>query len=385
MHRLALCLAVDGLRTSALGTYGNTTYPTPELDRLAARSTVYDECYAHGAELEDFYGRFFNERLLATIAERRLASTLITDEPRVAEWADARGFPEVVLVESPAPQSSAAEVAQTQIARLLAAACVLILDDQSTAERLVWIHARGYRGPWDAPFEFREQLCEEGDPPPTRDVRPPSDALVADPDEALGSRIAYAAQTAVLDECLGAMLDEVRRELLATSQLTTLLVGVRGFALGEHGRVGADVRSTYGELTHLPCLWSDGETSLGASRCNWLAQPQELGQRLLAWTERATVAASRLEQAVSCGPRGELALRTREWMLRVPPDAGGEDLGAASGETKADDTRTPQLFVRPDDRWEFNDVASLRPAEVEEFLASLAAESAAAHGANVAR
>ncbi len=33
--RLALVIVVDGLRASALGTYGNTTFPTPNFDSLA--------------------------------------------------------------------------------------------------------------------------------------------------------------------------------------------------------------------------------------------------------------------------------------------------------------------------------------------------------------
>ena len=56
MHRSnILVVVVDGLRASALGAYGNTTFPTPALDRFAADSLLLDRCYSPSAELEQIY------------------------------------------------------------------------------------------------------------------------------------------------------------------------------------------------------------------------------------------------------------------------------------------------------------------------------------------
>ena len=46
-----LVVVVDGLRASALGAYGNTTFSTPSLDQFAAESLLFDWCYAGSPEL----------------------------------------------------------------------------------------------------------------------------------------------------------------------------------------------------------------------------------------------------------------------------------------------------------------------------------------------
>src|SRR6476620_2516358 len=46
-----LIVAVDGLRASALGAYGNTNYPTPAFDQFAAESLLLDACFAPSVEL----------------------------------------------------------------------------------------------------------------------------------------------------------------------------------------------------------------------------------------------------------------------------------------------------------------------------------------------
>jgi hypothetical protein len=51
-----LIVAVDGLRASALGAYGNTAFPTHALDELAAESFLFDSCFAPAAELPAIYG-----------------------------------------------------------------------------------------------------------------------------------------------------------------------------------------------------------------------------------------------------------------------------------------------------------------------------------------
>ena len=60
--------------------------------------------------------------------------------------------------------------------------------------------------------------------------------------------------------------------------------------------------------------------------------------------------------AVTRGARGRLAVRTPAWWLIESPD--GIDL--------------PQLFAKPGDRWESNDVAALCPAIHEGLAAELA-------------
>ena len=61
------------------------------------------------------------------------------------------------------------------------------------------------------------------------------------------------------------------------------------------------------------------------------------------------------EVAYSMGDEGEQTIRTAEWLLRRSAE------------------QPPQLFAKPDDRWEHNDVAVRCPEEVEQ-LTELASE-----------
>ena len=104
-----LVVAVDGLRASALGAYGNTTYPTPALDRFAAESLLLDNCYAPSADLAEIYRALWRSlhpaRLSTGIVHGSLPrllnnlgyhSTLVTDESQLVTLADVADFHECV-------------------------------------------------------------------------------------------------------------------------------------------------------------------------------------------------------------------------------------------------------------------------------------------------
>src|SRR3954470_2583350 len=84
-----LVMIVDGLRASALGAYGNTSYATPALDRFAATSVLFDWCYSPSPELPEIYRALWQSRrqernppaasLPRLLADAGYATTLITD------------------------------------------------------------------------------------------------------------------------------------------------------------------------------------------------------------------------------------------------------------------------------------------------------------------
>src|SRR4051795_10733164 len=87
-----LVIVVDGLRASALGAYGNTSFGTPALDRLAADSLLLDWCFAPSPELTDVYRALWHSihpaqpdlqsssSLAQLFADRGYSTTLVTDE-----------------------------------------------------------------------------------------------------------------------------------------------------------------------------------------------------------------------------------------------------------------------------------------------------------------
>jgi len=212
--------------------------------------------------------------------------------------------------------------------------------------------------PWDAPFECRNQYADEEDPEPPKFVDVPNRCLAEDydPDELLGITHAYAGQVALLDVCVGALVDHIQQgELAANTQVT--LLSARGFPLGEHLRVGPCDEALYSETVQIAWMmrFPGGLGKLARSQA--LVQPADLPGTLLDCLEidrgrlgsgRATslmeIIRGDVESIRDCAlldAGAERAIRTPAWYLRQP--AGG----------------AAELYSKPGDRWEVNEVASL--------------------------
>jgi arylsulfatase A-like enzyme len=396
-----LVLAVDGLRASALGAYGNTSFSTPMLDRLAAESFLLDSCFAGSTELPLIYRALWHSAdprrplvnvakrpgIASLLAARGCASTLVTDEPQLKSLPGASEFDHCVEV-SAASLERADEVSQTSLARLFAAACEVI-DGATAADRpqLVWVHSRGMYGPWDAPLELQASLLDESDPPPRDVIEPPNLAISAtdDPDTAFVCGCAYAAQTMVLDACVDALLSALQ-EAPSNDRWLFVLIGIRGYPLGEHQQVGGVDERLFVEQMHVPWLLRMPDGSGRLARSRQLTTHVDLLPTLLAWIGEAAPAESVdgmnlapllsdpaapwRDAILSVGSGGGCAIRTADWCLRgrltTEQPGGGPDDEPAPGSA---------LYVRPDDRWEANDVADLCP-EVVETLSDVVREQA---------
>lgn len=385
--RNAIVIAVDGLRASALGTYGNTWHDTPALDRLASQSLVLDSMWCATPTRDGFYRDIWGSAQPVG-PPYGIDSALITDDPWVAQAADVRGFSEVRHLEMDAAEL-ASTVADTSLAQLFTVATDYLATwtdasanaDAGVPPKLLWLHTRGFHGPWDAPLELRQRLLDADDPPPLDFVTPPDLLAVEGHDMALLHRAAYGAQVAVLDECMEALLAAIA-ELDVHANTLLMLVGCRGYALGEHGFVGRSCRNLYSELLHIPCLVQRPGEEGPPPRSARLTQPRDLHSMLAAWFAMDGMSASGTvsEPAhwmlstdlpgdegpaliVATGEDGERAARTHAWMLR--------QTGVVTASTPS------ELYVKPDDRWEANEVAD-RCGDVAERL--LAAASGAVDG-----
>ena len=346
---IAIVISVDGLRASALGAYGGGWSETPALDRLASQAQVFDWMYCESLLAADFFPAVWGGLVSAVEGSR-----LVTDDPQVAVRGEATGFSEVLLLEGDR-SDAAGDVVETGLAHLFAAAAEGLGTLSAGETRLLWVHARGFRGPWDAPAEMRERLLDEEDPPAAEFIDPPRAASIEDQDELLLIRTAYAAQAAVLDECVGGFLAAVDEEDVA-DRLLLALDGCAGFALGEHGAVGDQGAGLYGEALHVPCLIRTPSTP-PPPRDAELRRPTDLSRRVAAWLRGETpFDEGGPPYLVATAANGEATVRTDEWMLRRP----------------AAESAAAELYVKPDDRWEANDVARRCPEIVDELLALLA-------------
>ncbi|MFV2066609.1 MAG: sulfatase-like hydrolase/transferase, partial [Pirellulales bacterium] len=312
--------------------------------------------------------------LPARASDAGFHTVLITDEPRVADHQLAASFEQVVRVDAGQPDKPAIELEETALARLLAVAGQWFENSvRLTPDRpfLLWVHARGMDGPWDAPTRLRQAVADEDDPKPLPGIAVPRQLLDAnaDPDKRFLQLCAYAGQVTLLDQCLEAFLGQVFASPRADRTAVAFL-GARGFPLGEHGRIGDIDETLHGESLHVPWLLRLPEPNTALVRSQGLVQPADLMPTLAQWlgvpcsddgkdgTNLLSIASGSqadVQRALLAGtPQGERALRTTEWLLRKP-------------------TVGPmQLFAKPDDRWETNDVAD-RCEDVVEQL-SLAME-----------
>jgi len=374
----AIVLVIDRLHCGYVGAYGNSWIATPAIDRLASEGFLFDQCLIDSPRLETLYRSLWlgshalaparpseDQRGLARLlAARGIAATLLTDDPAVASHPLADGFEMFLSL----PAAERGEVVQTPEETHLAGCFAQLVDQLESAQApfCVWCHLKGLAAPWDAPLGFRRAYMEEGDPEPPLSADVPDRMLPGnfDPDELLGFSQAYAGQVTLLDTCLGALLEFLQTSRVG-EQTALVLLSARGFPLGEHRRLGACDEALYNELVHVPLVLRFPDGLGAAGRSSTLVQPSDLWATLLdLWgvsVEDPPFAAHNLMplvREVAAGARDRLgiagigserAIATPVWYLRMPPSGSDE------------------LYVRPDDRWQVNDVTD-RCSEVAEKL-----------------
>ena len=387
--RNAVVLVVDGLSAAMLGAYGNTWFETTNFNRLAARSILFDYAFANSTNLENSYRGFWksgladrdqpsSQNLIDTIANLGATASLLTDEPLVGESELAGSFDHVIQVDHQPTNEIASSVEQTELANFFAQATSWLVDLEPGS--FAWIHSRGLNGAWDAPHPMRASLAGEGDPVPGNFHQPPSGLFNLqsdDPDDLLGYQQACAAQVILLDQFLGVLLD-----LMETDQSTLVcLTSTRGYPLGEHGILGLSdsLPSNYNESVHVPMMISApaiAEFSDFQSVRNGSLTQNDLmiSDCLLDWfADDQTLAADRLRSAAFEVPQ------LCDQAVVIQSEHVEADQSLASIQTQAwklirktgkSDTQTdPQfeLYAKPDDRWEVNDVSRRCPQIVAEL------------------
>ncbi|MCC6127536.1 MAG: sulfatase-like hydrolase/transferase [Pirellulales bacterium] len=372
-----ICLVLDRLHSGYLGPYGNTWVQTPAFNRLACESFTFDQMSIDAPDLERLYRSYWHgwhalcphepppERrsLIAALRESGVTAALMSDERRVLEHPLAVDFDEFIAIDPPWQPQVAADIEQTHLAN-----CFAELIDWLPSARepfFLWCHLASLGTAWDAPLNFREIYRDEDDPELPASAEVPDRFLPEnfDPDELLGVSQSYAGQISLLDGCLDALLEELD-SIPAGKETLLVVTSPRGFPLGEHRRIGPCDRALYGELLHVPLFVRFPDRAHAAARTQSLVEPADLWASLwqylkigelphsptaLSWLPIAgqDPSASRHDRLCMAGEKGERAIRTTAWFLR----AAGEG----------------ELYVKPDDRFEVNNVAN-RCLEIVENL-----------------
>ena len=352
-----------------VGTYGNSWIRTPQLDRLACESFVLDQALICSPELDAIYRDFWSAPadraqsgfvgadLLTELAGRGIRTVLMTDDPDIAAHPLSASFREVIAIRPRAATRLARSIKQTQSAQTIAQAAEFLHSADSPY--LLWLHLRGLAGPWDAPFELRAQYAGEEDPEPSKSVEVPNLHLGEnyDPDEVLDASHRYAGQISALDTSLGEFLDELRSVEQTQDALFTLL-SARGFPLGEHRRIGPFDNALYSELVQIPWLIRQPKAAGALGRSPALVQSSDLRGLLLEWwgfdAQHVHQGALSLLRLISDGgvwPRERVYIRhgDRERGLRTPAWYARWQAGVPD---------SLELYAKPGDRWEVNQVAN---------------------------
>lgn len=372
----AICLVFDRLHAGYLGAYGNSWIETPAVDRLASQSFLFDQALIDTPDLNRLYHSYWqgghalcpdfspsdSPSLAAYLRERGVTTALLTDEPQLARHPLAVDFDEIIDIDPPWECRGADKIEQTHFAQ-----CFLQIIDYLQSARepfMLWCHLAGLGTTWDAPLSFRLAYQDEGDPDPPTGADVPEQTLPEDhdPDELLGIMYSYAGQVSLLDSCLEAFL-EFLKDLKCTEQPLLALTSSRGFPLGEHRRVGPCDEPLHGELVQVPLMLRFPDALGASARSQTLVEPADLWATFSQWWQNGTApfsptAASLMpvvrqdiytlrDRLCIAGHGAERSIRTPAWYLRA----------ASEGE----------LYVKPDDRWEVNNVSN-RCLEVVECL-----------------
>jgi arylsulfatase A-like enzyme len=379
----ALVLSVPGLRLDALGLYGNDWIDTPHLDGLAAESVVFDQYFAGGADPASAYLSWsagchdfiaIGDHNTSSPHDPILAQDLaaadvetwfigVSDRPTVPQFV--QGFRHARYA---ADSTSLWTAARKSLAAL-----------RRRARALLWIDLPYLLLPWDLTDDVLEtyfpDACEpdDGEPPLSPWVGPPPTTVA--PDDVttlLRLQRTYAAAVTEFDAQLGRFL-EAFRESNAKDDWLFVLTAPFGLPLGDHGIVGLQRPWLHEELVHLPFILRLPQAAGAGRRVDALTLTMDLpatirdffhlpaagsqGHSVLPMCHgKAPSERTEVVCALRTDDAEEWALRTREWAFVLPVKV-----------PVGDPPRSPQLYVKPDDRHEVNNVLQHNQELAEEL------------------
>ncbi len=250
---------------------------------------------------------------------------------------------------------------------------------------LLWLDLFSPHGPWDPPQPYRDQyaaaepdefeagdegdLVEEDDEMTLEEVRVlidvPAGAVgdVLSEEELLRLRRTYAGTVTLVDRWLGELFEALRASGRLDDSLL-IFTSDQGEPLGEHGFVRRFRPWLYEELIHTPLIVRMPGGEQGGSRRQAIVQTVDLLPTILSALDlppndqahgHDLLPVIRGEQTkvrdYACMGMDveEFAIRTHHWHLTVPI------------EVDPDEPRRPELYRKPEDRWDQNDIATENP------------------------
>lgn len=375
----ALVIVARGLHLGYLGCYGNEWVETPALDRLAAEGVVFDQHYADqpdadGAQRAWQTGHYHlpalgeeNEvrlpeaaHLFPSLAEQGAATFYISDSRGQPGSSIPADWQQVFLLEPAGANRGLPQQIPDALAKALS---------HLTASRhwLLRLDLGTLLPPWHTPEEFLDRYTSPGEEE-ERDTPLPvgADSTLCEPEETrdlahqeLQNR--YAAAVTHLDTGIGQVLHECEQRGLLEEMLV-LVTSDGGQKLGEDAMRRGPKRSLHEESIHLPLLLRLPGKAEAGRRVFALTQSVDLlptvfeafGMPLPAAHGHSLLPLARGQglpvrpyacTGLRAGDTVEWALRSPDWYFLLPVSSAPSDPPLES-----------ELYVKPDDRWEVNNV-----------------------------
>lgn len=382
-----LVIVADGLHLGAVGCYGSDWIETPTLDRLAAEGVVFDRHYADRPDAEGARRSWRTGRydfpipagpgaaaaepadLLHRLRNGSATTFLIQDALRPTPDFFSAGWDHAVRLNADRVEN---------VFDALRPAVVASLERLASFDHwLLWLDLTLLLPPW----KFLETLPEH-DSHETDEKKPGADAETIEereeplpflthsprgPLEDAGDvlfprlRRTYAAAVSFVDAGLADLLNELAKRTVY-EELTILFTSGQGAVLGEHGIVGAYRPWLHEELIHVPLIVRLPGGAEAGRHVPALTQALDLMPTLLELFQLPPapvdghsllpLTTGRCETVRPFACAGLQIDRAIEWALRTPEWAFLLPVAAEAGDLP----RRPRLYVKPDDRWEVNDV-----------------------------
>jgi arylsulfatase A-like enzyme len=289
-------------------------------------------------------------------------------------------------------QVQPAEEEETPLEAMIRAASerLAALDDRQHA--LVWLDLATLVPPWQVPVDFEELYFEEEPPDSEEDeeeevalepltpLPDPPAGRIDEEDDTLFLRIqgSYAAAVSYLDAGLGQLLEEVGDDVCV------VVTSDCGQNLSEHGLVGSLRPWLHEEVLHLPLILRLPQGERAGRRISALTQAVDLAPTLASLFDLTLPDAhghnllpllrGQIESirpyalgGLQIGDGIEWAVRSPDWVFLYPVQPHAED-----------SRRSRQLYVKPDDRCEVNNVVQHHldlADQLEQLLRSVVAAS----------
>lgn len=404
MPARAVVLTFDRLHLGYLGCYGNDWIETPNFDRLATQSVVFDQHFAVDLRSEtasrDWWSVSAGSGETASVPSAGSTLLDVLSPAGVKTWlfaesdgSDAQfvapAFDEIVTIRG--TDSLEASEDEPAFARLVQKVAERLREiDSVNSPSLVWLQSRGVPAPWLPPRPFADlyldefgldaevddevdeaaPVDEQSAVMPTRGKQ--SDAALI---ELKYARALYASYVTWLDRWLGKLLRELEASPLWEETLL-VVTAARGQSIGERGVLDEQATPLRAELIHTPLFIRLPDRRHDATRRAPLTHVRDVGATLLDWFGVPVPAMSAKTTAVDTGHSllpivrneadalrdfifvespEERAVRSRSVLYVQQREKKDHSIDALEG----------LLFEKPTDRWDMADIASQAPDECE--------------------